>query len=65
MEILLKKAKSGDLLVLVRFRSGRNFNAEKLEWVPRLAEVDKIERAWRAVVEEKVVDKAFGGGRKR
>ena len=55
MEVLLEKAKSGDLLVVVRFTKDKNFNVEKLEWVPRLDELELIDAAKRKVIDTKIV----------
>ena len=52
MEVLLVKAKSGDTLVVVRFSKDSNFDVEKLEWVPRLDELDLIMEA-----KKKIIDK--------
>ena len=54
MEVLLEKAKkSGDLLVLVRFSKDTNFDPEKLEWYPRLDELELIDGAKKKIIENK------------
>ena len=45
MEVVLKRAKSGDMLVLVRFKEDTNFDVEKLEWCPRIDELDILVEA--------------------
>lgn len=52
MEVLLVKAKSGDVLVVVRFQADTNFDVEKLEWVPRLDELDLIMEAKHSIMEK-------------
>jgi len=50
MELFLKKAKSGDVLVVIRFQKDTNFDVEKLEWVPRLDELELINDAKKAIM---------------
>lgn len=56
MEIIVKKAKSGDLLLGVRFEKDTNFDVEKLLWFPRLEELDLIDEAKRKIIGEAKVD---------
>ena len=53
MEILLKRFKSGDLQVMVRFAKDTNFNVETLEWIPRLEELNLIIEAKDRIMEKK------------
>ncbi len=52
MEVLLVKAKSGDVLVVIRFKEDTNFDVGKLEWVPRLDELDLIMSAKKSIMEK-------------
>jgi hypothetical protein len=62
MEVLLKKAKSGDLLVIIRFGKDSNFDVEKMEWCPRLDEMDLIWKARKMIMEKQPSKKERPGG---
>lgn len=53
MEVILGRYKSGDVMVMIRFEEDTNFNREKLEWIPRLAELELINKAMEKSVKEK------------
>ncbi len=42
MEIVVEKGSKGNLMVVVRFGSAKNFNKERGEWIPRLSEIDLL-----------------------
>lgn len=47
MEIVLKKGRRGGVLVVVKFTEDKNFNPVRLEWVPRLKELEEIDKVVR------------------
>jgi len=55
MEIVLRKGayKKGDLVVVVKFSEASNFDVKKLEWVPKLEELELIQSTRRKVIDEK------------
>ena len=42
MDIILKRGKRGGVLVVVKFKGEKNFDPVRLEWVPRLRELEEI-----------------------
>ena len=53
MEVILKKAeRTGDLLAIVRFDEAKNFNPKNLTWCPTIAEIDLLNSAKSAIMED-------------
>ena len=45
MKIDFKKGSHGNALIVVTFEDSSNFDPKDLTWVPKLEELDKIQRA--------------------
>jgi hypothetical protein len=55
MELQIKEGcKNGDLIVVVKFSEDKNFNVDKLEWVPRLRELDLLSKAREKLMEKRL-----------
>ena len=60
MEVVLKRARSGDVLVVVRFGEDSNFDKEKMEWCPRLDELDLVIDAKKMIIDAQGKKKTGG-----
>jgi len=52
MKVQLERSKSGDVLVVIQFEEDSNFDVKKMQWVPRLKELDLILDAKKLIMDK-------------